>query len=37
MTDTTSSSLLQQPVTALKGVGEALAEKLARLGILRVV
>ena len=29
-------SLLQQPVTALKGVGEKVAEKLTKLGILRI-
>ncbi len=32
-----ATRLLEQPVTALKGVGDALAEKLQRLGILRVV
>ncbi|PID50680.1 MAG: ATP-dependent DNA helicase RecG [Proteobacteria bacterium] len=36
MTSCTGVSLLQQPVTTLKGVGEALAEKLTRLGILKV-
>lgn len=36
MTSCTGVSLLQQPVTTLKGVGDALAEKLARLGILKV-
>lgn len=32
-----SSSILYEPVTALKGVAEAQAEKLAKLGILKVV
>ena len=30
-------TILDQPVTALRGVGDAVAEKLARLGIVRVV
>lgn len=37
MTESATSKLLYQPVTALKGVNEATAEKLLRLGILRVV
>ncbi|MBJ6609378.1 MAG: ATP-dependent DNA helicase RecG [Candidatus Thiothrix moscowensis] len=32
-----TDSLLDQPVTALRGVGDVLAEKLGKLGILRVV
>lgn len=37
MTESATPKLLYQPVTALKGVNEATAEKLLRLGILRVV
>jgi len=37
MTELAPSKLLYQPVTALKGVNEATAEKLLRLGISRVV
>lgn len=36
MNEASSPDFLQQPVTALRGVGDALAEKLARLGIMRV-
>ncbi|EIJ36132.1 ATP-dependent DNA helicase RecG [Thiothrix nivea] len=36
MSEASSPDFLQQPVTALRGVGDALAEKLARLGIMRV-
>ncbi len=36
MTETADPDFLQQPVTALRGVGDAVAEKLVRLGILRV-
>ena len=36
MSELSHPDFLQQPVTALRGVGDALAEKLARLGILRV-
>lgn len=36
MSEPCAPDFLQQPVTALRGVGDALAEKLARLGILRV-
>ena len=37
MTESAASKLLYQPVTVLKGVNEATAEKLLRLGIMRVV
>lgn len=37
MTESAAPKLLYQPVTALKGVNEAMAEKLLRLGIVRVV
>jgi RecG-like helicase len=36
MTEAAEPDFLQQPVTALRGVGDAVAEKLVRLGILRV-
>ncbi|MEZ5534332.1 MAG: ATP-dependent DNA helicase RecG [Thiolinea sp.] len=36
MSRSNTISLLQQPVSALKGVGDKVAEKLERLGILRV-
>lgn len=36
MTEAAAPDFLQQPVTALRGVGDAVAEKLVRLGILRV-
>ena len=36
MTEPAPPTFLQQPVTALRGVGDAVAEKLVRLGILRV-
>ncbi len=36
MSEPSAADFLQQPVTALRGVGDALAEKLVRLGILRV-
>ncbi|MEB4590899.1 ATP-dependent DNA helicase RecG [Candidatus Thiothrix sp. Deng01] len=36
MSEPGAPDFLQQPVTALRGVGDALAEKLARLGILQV-
>lgn len=36
MTTSAPTPFLQQPATALYGVGDALAEKLARLGILKV-
>ncbi len=36
MTETAEPDFLQQPVTALRGVGSAVVEKLARLGVLRV-
>ena len=36
MTEPSAADFLQQPVTALRGVGDALAEKLVRLGILRI-
>lgn len=36
MSEPNTPDFLQQPVTTLRGVGDALAEKLARLGIVRV-
>ena len=36
MSEPAEPDFLQQPVTALRGVGDAVAEKLVRLGILRV-
>jgi ATP-dependent DNA helicase RecG len=36
MTEAAATDFLQQPVTALRGVGDAVAEKLVRLGVLRV-